>query len=101
MCERDDEANRAVAAHAEATDVVEEDDAADAGLVLRLNKQRANNDVRPAWLIYDSRAESIEITLKGFTTIIKRAGAEIRSTGDDDTCRLAAGVGVNDFYLMS
>src|SRR5688572_17152405 len=92
VCKRDDEANRSVAAHTEVAHVVEEDEAALTGFILGFHQQRADNDVRPARLVDDSRAEWVKITLKNFATIVERSGAEIRSAGDDDTRRLAAGV---------
>ena len=57
MCQRDGHADRAVAAHAEVADVVEEDHARRAGRVARLAEQGADQHVGPARLVHDGRAE--------------------------------------------
>src|SRR5579862_6319933 len=48
-----DHADRAVPAHAEIRDVVEEDDARDAALVLRVDEQRPDDRIRAPRLIDD------------------------------------------------
>ena len=58
--ERDDDADGAVAAHAEVADVVEEDDAGGAGRIGRLAEQRADDDVGAARLVDDGGAEAVE-----------------------------------------
>ena len=58
-------------------------------------QQMAEVSQQPA--AHDSATEMIEFGLKSLHSIGKISGAEIRSTGDDDTRRLPFGVRVDDF----
>jgi hypothetical protein len=62
--ERDHEANRAMPAHSEITDVIEKNGAADARFVFRLNEQRSDDDIGTARLIHNGGTESVELLLK-------------------------------------
>lgn len=77
MRERDNEANRPVPAHAEVADVVEEDDAASAGLVLGLDQQRTDDDLRAARFVDDGGAVVVEVALKSRAPSGQRTATQI------------------------
>ena len=103
MRERDDEANRPVAAHRKAADVVEENHAADAGFIRRLNQQRADHHVRAARLVDDGGAKPVVLITKGLQLLGHSAATEIRPAAHHHARRLAAGVRIDDldaFQIM-
>ncbi len=67
-----------------------------AGFVFRLDQQRADHHVRAARFIDDAGAEMVEFGLEQFATGGQRAGAQFRAARDDDACRFATRVGIND-----
>jgi len=85
-----------VAAHAEVTDVVEENDSGSAGGIGGFEKSCANDDVRAARFIYNCRAESVKLVAKNAKPIGHAAAAEVGSAADDYASRFATGVRVYD-----
>jgi hypothetical protein len=75
--EGDDEADGAVATHAEVADVIEEDDAGGAGGVDGCAEQGADEDVGAAGLVDDGGAEPIVRFAKRSQTFGHGAGAEV------------------------
>ncbi len=96
MGQRDDEADGAVAAHAQVADVIEEDDTGGAGLIDRFAEQRAYDDIRSARLVDDGGTEAVVEALKAFQPLGEGAVAEVGAAGDDEARRLSGGVGVED-----
>ncbi len=96
MRQRRDHADRAVAAHPDVADVVEEDHAGGTGAVLRLDEQRADDHVRAARLVDDGGAVAVELAPEAFAARGKRPRAEVGAAGDDYPGRLAAGVRIDD-----
>ena len=95
--ERGHEADRAVAAHADVADVVEEDHAGGARGVLRRDEQRAHQHVRAARLVDDRGAEPVELAPEALAPRGERARSEIGAAGDDHARRLASGMRIDDF----
>ncbi len=77
MGERRDEADGAVAAHAEVSDVVEEDHAGGAARIDGLAEQGADDEIGTARLVDHGGAELIEIATEALAPLGHRAGAEI------------------------
>ena len=98
--ERDDEADGAVAAHLQHADVVEENDAGDAGLVRGRTEQRADQHVRAARFVHDGGAETVVLRGEHFELLRDAAAAEVGPAADDDARGFAAGVGVNDLDAL-
>ena len=96
MRQRDHETNRAVAAHLERPDVVEEEDARDARLVRRLHEQRADNHIRPARFIHDGGTKTIMLFAEDLQLLRHRAATKVRPPTDNDASRFAARVGIDD-----
>ena len=94
--ESDHKANRAMTAHSEITDVVEEDHSADAGLVHRFDEQRADDRLRAAWLVDDGRPIAVELEPESLAAFRHWSGTKVRSARHGDTGWLAAGVRIND-----
>ena len=80
MRERHDESDRAVSAHAEIADVVEEDHAGRARGVVRFAQQRADYHIRAARFGDDARAPVVEARAQYVEPLCERAAAEIRTT---------------------
>jgi hypothetical protein len=59
-----DDADRAMAAHPDVADVVEEDHAGGARGIRRLDQQRADDHVRAARLVHDGGSIAVEVALK-------------------------------------
>ena len=93
--QRHGDADRAVAAHAEVADVVEEDDAGGGGRIDRLEDQGADHHVRAARLVDDGRAERVVTVAEDREAIGHRAVAELGPARDHHAGRLAAGVRVD------
>ena len=72
MGKRHGEANRPMAAHAEVSDIVEEDDAGRARRVMRFAKERADERVVAARLVDGEAAEMIELTGEASEPFSKR-----------------------------
>jgi hypothetical protein len=95
MRERHDEPDRPMSAHAQIADVVEEDHARRALLVIRLAQQRADDHFGTAWLGDDARAPVVEARAKHVEPLRKRAAAEIGATGHDEAGWLTARVRID------
>ena len=65
--QRRNETHRAVAAHAEITNVVKKNHARYARLVLRLHQQRAHHHIRAARFVDHRRTRTVELALKFIT----------------------------------
>jgi len=96
MREGDDQSDGAVTAHAEVTDVIEEDDAGDAGGVDGFAEDGSDDDVGAARLVNDGGAEGIVEALEAVHAVGEWALAEVRASGQDEAGGLSAGVGVQD-----
>lgn len=94
--ESGNEPNGSMAAHAEVTDVIEEDDTCDAGRIGRFEQGCANDNIGAAGFIYDCGTKGVMTFAKSFEPVLHAAMTEVRPTTDDDASRLAAGVGVYD-----
>ena len=90
------QADGAMAAHAQVTDVVEKNDAGDAGRVFGLNQQRADHHVRTARLVYDGRTKRIVLLSEYVQFISHAAAVKLGSAAHHDARGFAAGVRVND-----
>jgi hypothetical protein len=98
--QRHDEADGAVAAHAEVADIVEEDDAELAGLVMRLDEERAHDDVGAARFADDGRAEVVVLLLENLHPLAERSAAQVRTALEHEARRLAAGMGIKDLDVL-
>ena len=87
--------HRAVAAHADVADVVEEDDTRSAAFVLRLAQQRANQSVISTRLVHGEAAIVIELLGEAPASFRQRPGSQWGSAFDDEPCRLAFSVAVD------
>ena len=95
MRQRHHESDRAVSAHAEVADVVEEDHAGRAIGGVRLAQQRAHHDVRAARLRDDAGAPVVEAAAEYVEPFGQRPAAEIGATGHNQAGRFTAGVRIN------
>ena len=100
MGQRHRDADRAVAAHAQVADVVEEDDARGGRTGRPARGQGADHHVRAARLVDDGRAERVVTVAEDGQALGHRAGAELGAARDDHAGRLAAGVGVDHLDAM-
>ena len=57
---------------------------------------KPDDDVRPAWLVHDGRAEGVEAAAKQLAAFGHRAAAKVRSASNHSPGRLSLGVGVDD-----
>jgi len=96
MRQRDDQADGAMAAHAEAADVIEENHAGGAGFVRRLDQQRADHHIRAARFVDHRGAETVVLRAECLQLIGDASGAKGRPAGNDHPSRLAAGMRIND-----
>ncbi len=96
MCEGGDDADRAVAAHAEVADVVEEDHAAGAAGVLGWREQRAHEHVIAARLVDERTAPRVAFGAKARPPLGHRAASEVGAAADHQARRLAAGVRIDE-----
>ena len=87
-----------MAAHAEISDIVEENDAGGARGVVRLAKKRADHRIVAARLVNGIAAEMVEIRGEAGEPFGERAAAQRRSAIDDHARRLALGMGVDDVH---
>jgi len=85
-----------MAAHAQVTDVVEEDSAGGAGGIDRVAEERTHDDIGAARFVHDGRPEVVVETLKAFQSFGKGTAAEVGTAREDESRRLPSGVGVKD-----
>ena len=90
------DADSSVAAHAQASAVVEENDARDAVSVGGFAKQCAHHRFGSTRFGDESPAEGFVILLKQKATLLQVAAAEVRATFDDGSGRLAAGMRIDN-----
>src|SRR5438874_10135126 len=86
------QADAAVPAHTEIADVIEENNARDAGGIRRLCEQAAYCHIGAARLVYDSRTKPIVTFPQDFQLVCDAAAAEIRAAVDDHASRFSARV---------
>ena len=101
MRQRHADTDRAVAAHADRADIVEENHARRAGRIARLAQQCADEHVRSARLADDGRAEFIEPLAKDRAAFEQRTIAKIGGAFDDNTRRLAPGVRIDNVNSLA
>lgn len=83
-------------AHAQVSDIIEEDHARRASGIDWFTEQSADHYIRSAGLGYNGGAEAIVLAAKSFETISQRPSPEIWSAVDHESCRLTACVRVDD-----
>src|SRR6185312_529043 len=96
MRERHREPDRAMPAHADHADVVEEDDARGARPVDGLAQQRTDDHIGATRLVDDARAETIEIAAEALAAGGKIVVSEIGAAFDDGARGFAGGVRIDD-----
>jgi hypothetical protein len=84
-----------VAAHAEISDVVEENDTCGGALVEGLAEERADNYVRPSRLVDDGSAEVVVKAAEAIAPVRERTFTQIGSTADYEARGLSSGVRVD------
>lgn len=89
------QSNRAVAAHAEISNVVKEDDTDAALWIMRFAQQRSYDDVRSSRLVYDCGAEQIMIPTKTGQARREWSSPEVRTTANHKPRRFSARVGID------
>src|SRR5437867_4941598 len=94
--ERNDKPDRAVATHAEITNIVEEDNARGARVIVRFANQRADEHFGAAWFVDDGGAKIVVLLAEDPEPVGQAAGTEVRPSTDDDARRFAGGVGIDD-----
>ena len=99
VCERSHEADRAVPTHTERTDVVEENDAADAGRIGGWNQQPADENIRPARLVHRERTKAIVLFAKPQATFRHTPLAQLWTTRNHNPRRLATGVRIDSQHF--
>src|ERR1019366_8836522 len=95
------QADGAVAAHAQVADVVEEDHAGVVGGAGRLAQQRAHDGVVAARLIHGGRAEAVEPGAEAGQALGDGAVAQVGAARDDDARGFSAGVRINNLDALS
>jgi hypothetical protein len=95
ISERRDQSDRAMAAHANVADVVEEDHPAGIGGVGRCAKERADQHVRAARFVDDRPAPRIVLVAEAVPALRHVTVTQIGATADDYARGLASGVGVD------
>jgi hypothetical protein len=96
VCERGYDTDRSMSAHAQASAVVEENDARNAICTGGLAKQCAYHRFGSPGFGDESPAEGFVIPLKQKATLLQVTAAEVRGTFDDGSRRLAAGVRIDN-----
>jgi hypothetical protein len=96
--QRSDDADRAMSAHQEISDVIEIDHASQTCRVTRFLKQRSNQDLGAPWLIDYGVAKGIMLLSKRNETFSQRAVSQIRPTGDNSSGWFSASVRVDHAY---
>src|SRR5579864_2147750 len=90
------ESDDAVAAHRQISGVVEKDHCRGVRRIRRGTQKRADERLVTARLVDDRAAKAIEGVAKTVAALGDRASAEVRTAFDDDACRLAGGVAIDD-----
>src|SRR5450631_3056222 len=98
MAKRRDQSNRAVAAHTQITHVVEEDDAELAVGAVWMDEQRADEGIRAARFIYDSRTVRIEVLAKSLYALGERTATEGRAAIEHEARGFSARVRIEDAH---
>ena len=93
--QRCDQANRAVATHAQVAAVVEEDHARRVGGVLWCAEQRAHHHVATARFQHGGGAPGVVLACQPLAPLGHGASAQVRKSANDKPGRLAAGMGVD------
>ncbi len=94
--EGDNEADGAVAAHAEVADVVEEEDAGLTGGVMGRDEEGTHHDIRTTGFVDDGGAEGVELILETPEAVGQGTVAEVGAALEDDAGGFTAGMGVED-----
>jgi hypothetical protein len=87
-------------AHAQASAVVEENDARNAVCAGRFAEQCPHHRFGSPWFGNKSPAEGFVILLKPKATLLQVAASKARATFDDGSSRLAAGMRIDNAYLF-
>ena len=98
--ERDDEADRSVTAHADGSDIVEEDHSGRAARIGGLAQQRSDQDIGSSRLVDDTRSKVIVVRAEALEAFRDAAAAEVRAPFDHHARGLAGGMRVDHPYLL-
>ena len=90
ICERSYESDSSMPAHAEVSDVVEEDHCGPASAVERLTQQSANQHIRASWFIHDGGTKTVIVATESLHAFRQGSVSQIRSAQNHDTRGLAA-----------
>jgi hypothetical protein len=93
--ESGDQANGAVAAHADVADIIEKDDTELAGRVGGFAEECAHNGVVAAGFVDDSGTKAVMRCTKARETVTHAAAAKIRATGNNQPRGLTAGMRIH------
>jgi len=88
-------ANGAMTAHVEWTDIVEKDDTGDRVRLDRWTQQGADHHIGTTRFVHHCRAEFVELFMKSFFLFENRSGPKIRAAGNDDPRRLTTGMRID------
>lgn len=96
VSQRGDDADGAVTAHPEITDIIEEDDTRCGGGIFRLAEERADEHVGAAWFVDDRGPERIVLRGEAAGAMRERMIAKVGPPGDHDPGGLARSMGIDD-----
>jgi len=96
MSQRDNQSDRAVSAHAEVADIIEEDHAGRTGSIDWFTEQRTDHNVGAARFVDNCGTKFIVLTAEALKAIGQGAGSEVRTSTDHQAGRFSARVGVDD-----
>ena len=99
MRQRTNDADQPMPAHAEVRLVVEEHDAGLRSGTDGRGQQRTDDGRMPARLAHHRTSQMIVMTTQLFAALFHRCAHRLRPAVDDDPCRLAFGVRVDDTNL--
>jgi hypothetical protein len=90
-------ADRAMPAHPQVGDIIKEDDCGSRRWIHRLAEQGPHHDVGTPRFEDDAGTKTVMVSSESLKTCLQIAGTQIRTTRDDDACRLPCCMGVHDF----
>src|ERR1700761_6957170 len=89
-------ADGAMPAHAQISNIVEEDDSGCVAAIGGFPQKRSHQNIRTARFVHHSRPEAVEFSRKTTETLGERAAAEVRTAFDHHTRWLTCCMGVED-----
>ena len=88
----------AVSAHAETAYIIKEDNSGGTRGIDRVTQEGANHHVGTAWLVHNRAAKTVVLLAKALQALGQWPRAEIGSAANNQSRRLATGVGVDHSY---